>query len=135
MQHLDIICIKLVLTLKKTFSKVAFVGTHDAAELVIKNQIMDIVADNDITYPKMIASGKISEATNKILWASDPLPGSPLAFRGSLDSKLKAKIKNAIVKVPKNIVTGYGKITGYKIVEDKEFNIIKDMKKVIDEVK
>jgi len=120
---------------KKTFKKVAYVGTHDAAELVVKNKIMDIVADNDVSYPKMLESGKISKETNVIIWKSAPLPGSPLAFRGSLDSKLKAKIKNAIVKVPKDIVTGYGKITGYKIVEDKEFDIIKDMKKVIDEVK
>jgi phosphonate transport system substrate-binding protein len=120
---------------KKTFSKVAYVGTHDAAELVIKNQIMDIVADNDITYPKMVEAGKISSDTNKILWASDPLPGSPLAFRSNLDAQTKEKIKAAIVKIPKDIVTGYGKITGYQIVADKEFDVIKDMKKVIDEVK
>lgn len=120
---------------KKTFSKVAFVGTHDAAELVIKNQIMDIVADNDITYPKMLESGKISADSNKIIWESKPLPGSPLAFRGDLDKAVQSKIKNAIVKVPKDVVTGYGKIAGYQLVDDKEFNIIKDMKKVIDEVK
>jgi len=120
---------------KKIFKKVSFTGTHDAAELAIKNKIMDIVADNDISYPKMLESGKISKDTNVIIWESSPLPGSPLAYRGDLDSKTKAKIKNAISKVPQNIVTGYGKITGYKIVQDKEFNIIKDMKKVIDKVK
>ncbi|KFL35184.1 MULTISPECIES: phosphate/phosphite/phosphonate ABC transporter substrate-binding protein [unclassified Sulfurospirillum] len=119
----------------KAFKKVAYVGTHDAAELVIKNKIMDIVADNDIAYPKMVESGKINPKENVIIWESDPLPGSPLAFRGSLDSKTKEKIKAAIVKVPKDIVTGYGKITGYQTVDDKEFDIIKDMKKVIDEVK
>lgn len=120
---------------KKTFKKVSFTGTHDAAELVIKNKIMDIVADNDISYPKMIESGKISKETNVVIWESSPLPGSPLAYRGNLDSDIKEKIKNAIVKVPKDVVTGYGKITGYQIVDDKEFDIIKDMKKVIDEVK
>ncbi len=120
---------------KKTFKKVAYVGTHDAAELVVKNKIMDIVADNDISYPKMIESGKISATENVLIWESDPLPGSPLAFRGNLDIQTKEKIKNAIVKIPKDVVTGYGKITGYKIVDDKEFDIIKDMKKVIDEVK
>jgi phosphonate transport system substrate-binding protein len=120
---------------KKTFKKVAYVGTHDAAQLVIKNKIMDIVADNDISYPKMVESGKINPTENVIIWESDPLPGSPLAFRGNLDTKTKEKIKVAIVKIPKDVVTGYGKITGYQIVDDKEFDIIKDMKKVIDEVK
>lgn len=120
---------------KKTFKKVAYIGTHDAAELVVKNKIMDIVADNDISYPKMIEGGKISKETNVVIWESSPLPGSPLAYRGNLDNNTKEKIKNAIVKVPKDIVTGYGKITGYQIVDDKEFDIINDMKKVIDEVK
>lgn len=120
---------------KKTFKKVAFVGTHDAAELVIKNKIMDIVADNDVSYPKMVASGKITPKENVIIWQSDLLPAPPLAFRGGLDSKTKEKIKNAIVRIPSDIVTGYGKITGYKIVDDKEFDIVKDMKKVIDEVR
>lgn len=119
----------------KIFKKVAFVGTHDAAELVIKNKIMDIVADSDVSYPKMLKSGKITKKTNVIIWESQLLPGSPLAFRGSLDSKLKEKIKQAITEVPKEIVTGYGSITGYKIVSDKDFDVIKDMKKVIDEVK
>lgn len=119
----------------KVFKKVSFVGTHDAAELVIKNKIMDIVADNDISYPKMIQSGKISKETNVVIWESSPLPGSPLAYRGSLDSNTKERIKQAIVKVPKDIVTGYGEIAGYHIVDDKDFDAIKDMKKVIDEVK
>lgn len=119
----------------KVFKKVSFVGTHDAAELIVKNQIMDIVADNDISYPKMVQSGKISKSTNVIIWESQPLPGAPLAYRSSLDKNVKEKLKKAITEVPKEIVTGYGKITGYKIVSDKDFDVIKDMKKVIDEVK
>lgn len=119
---------------KKMFKKVAFVGTHDAAELVIKNEVIDIVADNDINYKKMQKDGKINESTNVIIWESDSLEGSPLAYRGSLNDTLKAKIKSAIVNIPKDIVTGYGSIVGYKIVNDDDYQIIKDIKKTIDSV-
>lgn len=120
---------------KTTFKKIAYVGTHDAAELSIKNKMLDIVADNDISYSKMIQSKKIAKSTNIIIWESQPLPGSPLAYRGSLDSNIKAKIKKAITEVPKDIVAGYGTISGYKNVSDADFNIVKDMKKVIDQIK
>ena len=62
---------------EKVFQKVGYVGTHDAAELVVKNKIIDMVADNDVTYPKMVESGKISPETNVVIWKSDPLPSSP----------------------------------------------------------
>jgi len=117
------------------FKKVGFVGTHDAAEFSIKNKTIDIVADNDVTYSKMIGEGKISKETNIVIWQSPELPGSPMAFRKDLPNDVKAALKDHIVKVPQNIVAGYGKITGYKLVSDEDYAIIKDVKKVIDTLK
>ncbi|MCL4475003.1 MAG: phosphate/phosphite/phosphonate ABC transporter substrate-binding protein [Nitrospirae bacterium] len=119
----------------KVFKKVGYVGTHDAAELVVKNKIIDMVADNDVTYPKMAESGKISPDTNAVIWKSDPLPGSPLALRSDLPESIKEKLKRSISRVPKDVVTGYGKITGYKIVSDKDYTLIKEVKKAIDSLK
>ena len=116
----------------KIFKKVGFIGTHDAAELVVKNKIIDMVADNDVTYPKMLESGKISAETNMIVWKSAPLPGSPMAYRSDLPENIKAALKKAIARVPKDVVTGYGKITGYQLVTDRDYELIKDVKKVID---
>lgn len=117
---------------KKVFKKVGYVGTHDAAELVVKNKIIDIVADNDVSYPKMEEKGQISPQTNVIIWKSPLLPGSPLAYRKDLPKEVKEGLKKAIVKVPKDVVTGYGKITGYEIVDDGDYVLIKQVKKVID---
>ncbi len=117
---------------EKVFKKVGYVGTHDAAELVVKNKIIDIAADNDVSYPKMLESGQISAETNVVIWQSPDLPGSPLAYRKDLPEEVKKALQQAIVKVPKDVVTGYGKITGYQLVQDKDFALIKDIKKVID---
>ena len=67
-----------------------------------------------------------------IIWKSDPLPGSPLAFRSDLPESIKEKLKRSISRVPKDVVTGYGKIRGYKIVSDKDYTLIKEVKKAID---
>lgn len=117
---------------EKVFKKVGYVGTHDAAELVVKNKIIDMVADNDVSYPKMMESGKISPETNVVIWKSDPLPGSPLALRSDLPESIKEKLKRSISSMPKDVVTGYGKITGYKLVSDKDYTLIKEVKKAID---
>lgn len=116
----------------RVFKKSGFIGTHDAAELAVKNKTVDIAADNDVTYPKMLESGKISAHSNVIIWKSPALPGSPMAYRSDLPENIKAALKKAIARVPKDVVTGYGKITGYQLVTDRDYELIKDVKKVID---
>jgi len=117
---------------EKVFRKVGFSGTHDAAELMVKNKTVDMAADNDVTYPALVAKGKISAQSNIIIWKSPALPGSPMAYRQDLPENLKAGLKKAITQVPKGAVTGYGKITGYQLVNDGDYTLIKEVKKVID---
>lgn len=121
----------------QVFKKVGFSGTHDAAELMVKNKTVDLCSDNDMTNPAMVATGKISPQTNIIIWKSIPLPGSPIAYRQDLPEKTKAGLKKAMTTVPKeaNKVKAFGNITNWQIVSDKDYALIKDVKKVIDGLK
>jgi len=119
----------------KVFKKVGFIGTHDAAGLAVKNKIIDIAAIGDATYLKMIEKGQISSQSNVIIWKSPAIPGSPMAYRGDLPESIKEKLKRSIPRVPKDVVTGYGKITGYQLVTDRDYELIRDVKKVIDSLK
>jgi phosphonate transport system substrate-binding protein len=118
----------------KTFKKVGFSGTHDAAELMVKNKTVDMAADNDMTNPAMVAAGKISPETNIVIWESPPIPGSPVAYRRDLPEETKEDLKKAITTVPEdaNKVKAFGNITGWKIVSDADYTLIKEVKKVID---
>ncbi len=122
---------------EKVFRKVGFSGTHDAAELMVKNKTVDMCSDNDMTNPAMVAKGQISPDSNVIIWKSIPLPGSPIAYRQDLPEKTKADLKKAIASIPKeaNKVTGFGNITGWQIVSDGDYTLIKEVKKVIDGLK
>lgn len=112
------------------FGKLTYVGSHDAAELAVKNKTVDAAADNDITYERMLAKGLITKETNCIVKESDPLPGSPLTYRSDLPADLKAKIQDAILTAHKEIkVTGYGNLTHYVAVSPKDYQIIRDMVK------
>jgi phosphonate transport system substrate-binding protein len=119
---------------EQVFQKVGFSGTHDAAELMVKNRTVDMCSDNDMTNPALVAAGKISPETNIIIWRSIPLPGSPVAYRQDLPEKTKEGLKKAISSLPKeaNKVKAFGNITGWQIVSDSDYTLIKNVKKVID---
>jgi len=122
---------------EQVFQKVGFSGTHDAAELMVKNKTVDLCSDNDMTNPGMVAAGKISPETNVVIWKSILLPGSPVAYRNDLPDKTKQALKKAITTVPKEAtkVKAFGSLTGFQIVSDKDYTLIKDVKKVIDDLK
>ena len=112
------------------FGKFTYAGSHDAAELAVKNKTVDAAADNDITYPKMLAKGLITKESNCIIAESSPLPGSPLVYRGDLPKSLKADIRDAILNAHKEIqVAGYGNLSHYVEIAPKDYQVVRDMVK------
>jgi len=112
------------------FGKFTYAGSHDAAELAVKNRTVDAAADNDITYPKMLGKGLITKESNRILLESSDLPGSPLVYRRDLPADLKHKIQNAIISAHKDVkVSGYGNIIRYEAVKPADYQLIRNMVK------
>lgn len=110
------------------FGKFTYAGSHDAAEMAVKNKMVDAAADNDITYGRMLKKGLISKETNRILVYSDPLPGSPLCYRKNLDETLKLKIRDAIARAHYDIqVTGYGSLSKYDATAPADYQIVRDL--------
>ncbi|MCL2655879.1 MAG: phosphonate ABC transporter substrate-binding protein [Betaproteobacteria bacterium] len=112
------------------FGKFSYAGSHDATELAVKNKTVDAAADNDITYENMIDKGLITRQTNCIIAESNPLPGSPLVYRGDLPAETKKAIQEAILNAHNEIkVTGYGKISRYVAVGPRDYQVVRDMVK------
>lgn len=113
---------------KEFFGEFTYAGSHDAAEMAVKNKSVDAAADNDITYEKMLAKGLITKESNRVLLYSDPLPGSPMAYRKDLPEATKAKIRDAILNAHKEIkVTGYGELAQYDSVTAADYQKIRDL--------
>jgi phosphonate transport system substrate-binding protein len=119
----------------KVFRKTGFIGTHDAAGLAVKHKTVDIAAIGDVFYHRMLEKGRVSPESNVVIWKSPPIPGLPVAYRGDLPENIRAALRNAIVRVPRDVVTGFGKITGYQLVTHEDYEVIVDMKKVIEKLK
>jgi len=113
---------------KQFFGEFTYAGSHDAAEMAVKNKSVDAAADNDITYEKMLKKGLITKESNRVLLYSDPLPGSPMAYRKDLPEATKANIRNAVLNAHKDIkVTGYGELTKYDPVTAADYQKIRDL--------
>jgi phosphonate transport system substrate-binding protein len=113
---------------KQFFGEFTYAGSHDAAEMAVKNKSVDAAADNDITYEKMLKKGLITKESNRVLLYSDPLPGSPMAYRKDLPEATKANIRDAVLNAHNDIkVTGYGELTKYDPVTAADYQKIRDL--------
>ncbi|MDD5031524.1 MAG: phosphonate ABC transporter substrate-binding protein [Patescibacteria group bacterium] len=118
----------------KDFSASFFAGTHNSVEYAVANGKVDAGADSDNSYNRMVEAGEIDSEVNKILYTSEPIPGSPIVVRGDLPVELKDKIKQALINMDKQTihkVNGWGDISSYRAVSDSDYNVIRDTAKVL----
>lgn len=116
------------------FKDVYFAGTHTAVELAVANGTVDVGADSDNSYDRMVESGEIDSAVNVIFHESDPIPGSPIAIRGDLPESLKERIKQALLEMDQQTihkVDGWGDVEKYVEVKDSDYDIIRETAEIL----
>lgn len=125
---------KLGIDPEKDFKGAIFVGGHEAAEMAVKDKMVQAAADDDIYYNLMVSKGQISPDENKIIWESDPIPGSPLAYRKDLPEDVKMKIKDAVLNIHKEdpaALEYIGKVLRYEETNDEKYNVIRDVARTL----
>ncbi|HWQ61423.1 MAG TPA: phosphonate ABC transporter substrate-binding protein [Negativicutes bacterium] len=118
----------------KEFKSLVFAGTHDAVELAVKNRKVDAGADSNKTYNKMKKEGLISDQDIKIIYESDPIPGSPWAWRKDLPQELRTKIKDAFLSMDKDAPEVFDRKKGqeaYVPFSDAEYNVVRETAKIL----
>ncbi len=113
------------------FGRLIYAGSHNAAELAVKNRTVDAAVTDSIVYERMLSKGLITRETNRVLYESDPLPGSPLACRGDLDSALKKKLQDLIITAHEHVsVSGYdNSIVRYEKADPSHYDVIRTIVK------
>ena len=77
---------------------------------------------------------EIDSAVNTVIYESEPIPGSPIAVRGSLPKIMKLKIQLALVKMDQQVihkVDGWGGISNYKTVKDSDYDVVRETAKTL----
>lgn len=117
------------------FSQSYYAGTHNAVMYAVANGKVDAGATGDNVYERMVDAGEIDSTVNKIIYTSEPIPGSPIVVRGDLSEDLKQKITNALVNMNEqqiHKVDGWGGIQSYQKVSDSDYDVIRAIAEVLD---
>jgi phosphonate transport system substrate-binding protein len=119
----------------KDFKSLVYAGGHDSVGLSIKNRKVDAGSMDDVTFNNMKEKGLLTDKDIKIVFKSEPIPGSPWAWRKDLPANLKEIIKQAYMNMAKedpNALSAYGgKVEGYAETKDANYNIIRETAKVL----
>lgn len=116
------------LMLDQFFDRVIWAGTHDAAQLAVKNGTVDAAAGADVIYRRMIEKGLIDEETNRIILTSPALPGAPLAYRKDLDAAMKAWLVEAFLDAHNHTdVSGLTRLSHFRAAGPEDYEIIRAM--------
>jgi len=120
---------------EEDFEEFFYAGTHNAVAYAVANGKVDAGAIGDNVYERMVSEGELDPKIVKIIFESDSIPGSPIVVRGDLSEELKEKIIQALVDMDKQTidkVDGWGGITKYQRVQDSNYDIIRDIAKILD---
>jgi phosphonate transport system substrate-binding protein len=107
------------------FSKVIYSGSHEASMISIKTGKIDAASTNDLDMARGNGKQWNSEKDFEIIWTSQLIPGSPMAYRKDLPASLKKALTDAFLAYNDKAGLEMLKIKGYAPVTDKTYDPIR----------
>jgi phosphonate transport system substrate-binding protein len=101
------------------FGKVVYSGSHTNALMALNQGTVDVAAnlynnENDSELVRMADKGMLKREDFRIIFKSDQIVNSPIAYLDSLPADLKKKIEQAFFDAPKKDKAAFEKLSGGK---------------------
>ena len=101
------------------FGKVVYSGSHTNAVMALSQGTVDVAAnwwnnENDSELIRMSDKGMVKREDFRIIYKSDQIVNSPVAYLDSLPADLKKKIEQAFFDAPKKDKAAFEKLSGGK---------------------
>lgn len=113
------------------FSRVIFSGSHDASIMAVAHGKVDAAAVANPIFQTALAKGHVKAEDFQIIWTSQPIPESPMAWRKGLDAVTKQKVAGALADI-KGLPWGdRGVLNGFAPTNDAAYNVVRDTAKVL----
>ena len=101
------------------FGKVVYSGSHVNAVMALNQGTVDMAAnwwnnENDSEMIRMADKGMVKREDFRIIFKSDQIVNSPIAYLDSLPADLKKKIEQAIFDAPKKDKAAFEKLSAGK---------------------
>jgi phosphonate transport system substrate-binding protein len=83
----------------KSFWSYSEGATHAANEIAVSSGQVDMATDFDRNRNAMIATGKVKEASNKVIWTSEPLPNDAIALPADASAEMKRHVASILTAI------------------------------------
>lgn len=129
----------------KFFERVVYTGSHENAILALKQGTVDAAfnwwnSDTDSNLTRMVTKGMAKKEDYRIIFKSDLIMNSPVAYLASLPADLKQAIVRAFVDAPAKNKAVFdrlsdGKDLGFKVVTHKDYEPIVELQDFVDKLR
>jgi phosphonate transport system substrate-binding protein len=127
------------------FGKVIYTGSHENAVLALGQGTVDVAAnwwnsDNDSNLTRMANKSMAKKDDYRVIYKSDMIVNSPLAYLSDLPADLKAKIRQAVFDSPKVCKAAFDKISDgknepFQSVDHKSYEPVVELIRFVDELR
>lgn len=127
------------------FGKVVYTGSHENAIIALQQGTVDIVAnwwndEQESNLQRMVRKNMAKADDFRIIFKSEQIVNSPLAYLSDLPEELKAKIRDAILNITTKDKAAFDKIYEGKqgplvAVDNKAYDPIIELNKFVDELR
>lgn len=127
------------------FSKVVYTGSHTNAVMALQQGTVDVAAnawysENDSELQRAADKGMLKKSDFRIIYKSDLIVNSPVAYLNSLPEDLKASIRKAFFDAPRINKAAFEKLSDgknepFQPVTHKEYEPVVDLIKFIDSLR
>jgi phosphonate transport system substrate-binding protein len=129
----------------KFFSKVVYAGSHENAVIAVDQGTCDAAFnwwndEKESNLLRMASRGIVKAENFRIIFKSDQIVNSPMAYLSSLPADLKAKIRDAVLNLATNDKAVFDGIYGgkqlpFQPTEHKEYEPVVELIKFVDSLR
>jgi phosphonate transport system substrate-binding protein len=123
------------ITPEKDFKSVYYSGTHQASLIAVKEGKVDAAAIADEVYNLAIAKGQIKPTDLKVIFESEPIPGSPFVVRTNLPKDLQEKLRAGFMALKDVSFGKLGVVKSMDAATDNDYNVIRELEGFKDKLK
>ncbi len=119
---------------KDHFERVVYSGSHDASLMAVANGQAHISGTASHNYDGRTSDGTVDPDSVRIVHTSPLIPPAPLAYSKKLPLEIRQKIKAAVLDAHNHGTIGGwgGEMEKYVSVEDKDFDLMRDVRKIVE---
>ncbi len=112
---------------EKDFKSLYYSGTHQASLIAVKEGKVNAAGIADEVYYLAMSRGQLKKEDVRIIFASDPIPGSPFVVRTNLPKDLQDKLRKGLMALGN---VNFGKLGVVKAMDpatDKDYDTVREL--------